>query len=57
VALKEISPLTIVWLRFSMDVIILGIIVAVCRQFSVLITAVLLIGGGIILLGVWLVNR
>jgi drug/metabolite transporter (DMT)-like permease len=34
VALKEISPITIVWLRFSMGVIILGIAVLARRQFA-----------------------
>jgi drug/metabolite transporter (DMT)-like permease len=34
VALKEISPITIVWLRFTMGVVILGIAVAMRRQFT-----------------------
>jgi len=34
VALKEISPVTIVWLRFLMGVIILGIAVVVRQQFT-----------------------
>jgi len=34
VALKDISPITIVWLRFLMGVVILGIAVGVRRQFT-----------------------
>jgi drug/metabolite transporter (DMT)-like permease len=34
IALQEISPITIVWLRFLMGVIILGIAVVMRRQFS-----------------------
>jgi drug/metabolite transporter (DMT)-like permease len=34
IALKEISPLTIVWLRFLMGVIILGLAVVLRRQFT-----------------------
>ena len=34
VALAHISPITIVWLRFSMGVVILGIAVAMRRQFA-----------------------
>lgn len=34
IALAEISPITIVWLRFAMGVIILGAAVAVRRQFA-----------------------
>lgn len=34
VALADISPITIVWLRFAMGVIILGVAVAVRRQFA-----------------------
>lgn len=34
VALKDVSPITVVWLRFSMGVLILGIAVAMRRQFS-----------------------
>ncbi len=35
VALQEISPVTVVWLRFSMGVFILGVAVAIRRQFAV----------------------
>jgi drug/metabolite transporter (DMT)-like permease len=34
VALKDISPSAVVWLRFSMGIVILGIAVAVRKQFS-----------------------
>jgi len=34
VALQEISPITVVWLRFFMGVIILGIAVVIRRQFT-----------------------
>jgi drug/metabolite transporter (DMT)-like permease len=34
IALKEISPLTIVWLRFLMGVVILGIAVILRKQFT-----------------------
>jgi len=34
IALKEISPLTIVWLRFLMGVVILGLAVVLRKQFS-----------------------
>src|SRR5258705_9389874 len=34
VALAYISPITIVWLRFAMGVVILGITVALRRQFA-----------------------
>jgi drug/metabolite transporter (DMT)-like permease len=34
VALKEISPITIVWLRFLMGVVILGIAVVLRKQFA-----------------------
>lgn len=33
VALKDVSPITVVWLRFTMGVIILGIAVSLRRQF------------------------
>ena len=36
VALVDISPITIVWLRFSMGVVILGFVVALRKQFSLL---------------------
>ncbi len=36
VALREISPVTVVWLRFSMGIVILGFAVAVRKQFSLL---------------------
>lgn len=36
VALRDISPVTIVWLRFAMGVIILGMVVALRRQFMLL---------------------
>lgn len=36
VALRDISPVTVVWLRFSMGVVILGIAVAMRKQFSLL---------------------
>lgn len=35
IALQEVSPATIVWLRFSMGVIILGAAVLVRRQFAI----------------------
>ena len=34
VALQEVSPATIVWLRFAMGVIILGLAVLLRRQFT-----------------------
>ena len=34
VALADISPITIVWLRFAMGVLILGLVVALRRQFA-----------------------
>jgi len=34
VALKDISPITIVWMRFAMGVIILGLAVVLRKQFS-----------------------
>lgn len=34
IALQEISPVTIVWLRFAMGVIVLGLIVALRKQFA-----------------------
>jgi len=34
IALVDISPIMVVWLRFSMGVIILGVAVAIRRQFS-----------------------
>jgi len=34
VALRDISPIAVVWLRFSMGIIILGIAVAIRKQFS-----------------------
>lgn len=36
VVLRDISPVTIVWLRFAMGVVILGAAVAVRKQFSLL---------------------
>lgn len=36
VALRELSPVTVVWLRFSMGIVILGFAVAVRKQFSLL---------------------
>lgn len=36
VALRDISPVAIVWLRFAMGVVILGIAVAARRQFAML---------------------
>src|SRR6266498_320191 len=36
IALREISPITVVWLRFSMGVIILGLAVALRNQLSLL---------------------
>ncbi len=36
VALRDISPVTVVWLRFSMGIVILGFAVAVRKQFSLL---------------------
>ena len=36
IVLRDISPVMIVWLRFSMGVIILGLAVAVRKQFSLL---------------------
>ena len=33
-ALRDISPISIVWLRFAMGVVILGIVVALRRQFA-----------------------
>jgi len=34
VALRDISPVTVVWLRFGMGVLILGIVVTVRKQFA-----------------------
>ena len=34
VALADVSPITIVWLRFAMRVVILGFAVAIHRQFG-----------------------
>lgn len=34
VALQDLSPITIVWLRFLMGVVILGLVVALRRQFT-----------------------
>jgi drug/metabolite transporter (DMT)-like permease len=34
VALREVSPVTIIWLRFGMGVIVLGLLVAKRRQFA-----------------------
>ena len=34
VTLQDVSPITVVWLRFSMGVLILGVAVAMRRQFS-----------------------
>jgi drug/metabolite transporter (DMT)-like permease len=34
VALEDVSPITIVWMRFSMGVIVLGLAVALRKQFS-----------------------
>jgi drug/metabolite transporter (DMT)-like permease len=34
VALRDVSPITIVWLRFALGVIILGIAVSVRKQFA-----------------------
>ncbi len=34
VALKDVSPITVVWVRFSMGVVILGLVVAARRQFA-----------------------
>ena len=36
IALEDISPIVIVWLRFSMGVVILGVVVALRKQFSLL---------------------
>ncbi len=36
VALRDISPVSVVWLRFAMGVIILGVAVALRKQFSLL---------------------
>lgn len=36
VALRDISPVTVVWLRFSMGIAILGMAVALRKQFSLL---------------------
>jgi len=36
VVLRDISPVTIVWLRFTMGVLILGLVVALSKQFSIL---------------------
>jgi len=35
VSLRDVSPITVVWLRFGMGVIILGITVAARRQFAI----------------------
>lgn len=34
VALREVSPITVIWLRFSMGVVILGLAVVVRKQFA-----------------------
>jgi drug/metabolite transporter (DMT)-like permease len=34
IALEDISPVSIVWLRFAMGVVVLGVIVALRKQFS-----------------------
>ena len=34
VALREVSPITIIWLRFGMGIIVLGLLVARRRQFA-----------------------
>lgn len=34
IALREVSPITIIWLRFGMGVIVLGLMVAKRRQFA-----------------------
>lgn len=34
VALRDVSPITVVWLRFAMGVVILGVAVTVRRQFA-----------------------
>jgi len=34
VVLRDVSPITVVWLRFAMGVVILGMAVAIRRQFS-----------------------
>lgn len=34
VALEDVSPITIVWMRFSMGIIVLGLAVALRKQFS-----------------------
>lgn len=36
VVLRDISPVTIVWMRFAMGVVILGIVVAARKQFALL---------------------
>lgn len=36
VALRDLSPVSVVWLRFAMGVIILGIVVGLRKQFSLL---------------------
>ncbi len=36
IALRDISPVTVVWMRFAMGVVILGIVVGIRRQFSLL---------------------
>ena len=36
VALRELAPVTVVWLRFAMGVVVLGFAVAARRQFSLL---------------------
>ncbi len=33
IALREVQPLTVIWLRFGMGVIVLGIAVALRKQF------------------------
>jgi len=35
IALQEVSPATVVWLRFGMGVIVLGIAVALRKQFAI----------------------
>ena len=34
VALRDVSPVTVVWLRFAMGVVILGVVVTVRKQFA-----------------------
>jgi drug/metabolite transporter (DMT)-like permease len=57
VALEDVSPITIVWLRFGMGVIVLGAMMVAFFVLGEAITAASLLGGAIILIGVWLVNK